>query len=71
MDFRDAIDDYLNMCAEDGIEPEKPFKGTFNLRLNPELHKRLVVNAADQGMTLNAFVKGILEKSTAEGHQAG
>jgi len=70
-DFRDAIDDYLNMCAEDGIEPEKPFKGTFNLRLDPELHKRLVVNAADQGMTLNAFVKGILEKSTAEGHRAG
>jgi len=29
------------------------------------------VNAADQGMTLNAFVKGILEKSTAEGHRAG
>jgi len=70
-DFRDAIDDYLNMCAEDGIEPEKPFKGTFNLRLDPELHKRLVVNATDQGMTLNAFVKGILEKFTAEGHPAG
>jgi predicted HicB family RNase H-like nuclease len=63
--YEAVIDDYLNMCAEDGIEPEKPFKGTFNLRLDPELHKRLVVNATDQGMTLNAFVKGILEKSTA------
>ena len=70
-DFRDAIDDYLNMCAEEGIEPEKPFKGTFNLRLDPELHKRLVVNATDQGMTLNAFIKGILEKSTAKGYRAG
>jgi predicted HicB family RNase H-like nuclease len=23
-DFRDAIDDYLNMCAEEGIDPKSP-----------------------------------------------
>ena len=28
-DFRSAVDDYLDMCAADGIEPEKPFKGSF------------------------------------------
>ena len=42
---------------------EKPFKGTFNLRLEPDLHKHLVVNATDQGVTMNDFVKGILNLS--------
>ena len=65
-DFRDAIDDYLEMCAEDGATPEKPFKGAFNLRLDPDLHKRLVIHAIDEGMTLNAYVKSILEKALAE-----
>jgi predicted HicB family RNase H-like nuclease len=43
--------------------PEKPFKGTFNLRLEPDLHKHLVVNATDQGLTMNDFVKGVLNLS--------
>ena len=67
-DFHDAVDDYLNMCAEQGKEPEKPFKGSFNIRLNPTLHGRLVVNAANKGMTLNAYVKKILERATSEPH---
>ena len=28
--FEEAIDDYLALCEEKGIEPEKPFKGSFN-----------------------------------------
>ena len=69
-DFRNADDDYLNMCADDGIEPEKPFKGSFNLRLEPDLHKRLVVNALNEGVTLNAYVKAVLEKAISEKQQA-
>jgi predicted HicB family RNase H-like nuclease len=67
-DFRNAVDDYLDMCAEQDIEPEKSFKGTFNLRLDPELHKLLVMNAADQGMTLNAYVKAVLTQVVSEAH---
>jgi predicted HicB family RNase H-like nuclease len=68
-DFQNAVDDYLNMCAGQGKEPEKPFKGSFNIRLNPALHGRLVINAANKGMTLNAYVKTLLEKSTSETQQ--
>ncbi len=25
--FHHAVDDYLDQCAADGVEPEKPFKG--------------------------------------------
>ncbi len=65
-DFKNAVNDYLDMCAEDGIEPEKPFKGSFNLRLDPDLHKRLVVNALNEGKTLNAFVKDVLERAVTK-----
>lgn len=65
-DFKDAVDDYLNMCAEQGKEPEKPFKGSFNIRLNPNLHEQLVINASNKGMTLNAYVKTVLERASSE-----
>ena len=31
---------FLEMCAEDGVEPRKQFSGKFNLRVPPTLHKR-------------------------------
>ncbi len=31
--FEEAVDDYLDMCEEEGTEPEKPFKGSFNVEL--------------------------------------
>jgi predicted HicB family RNase H-like nuclease len=67
-DFRDGVDDYLDMCAEKGRQPEKPFKGTFNIRLDPSLHQRLVTHATDEGKTLNAFIKDTLEKAVSETH---
>jgi len=65
-DFRAGVDDYLDMCTEEGKEPEKPFKGTFNIRLDPSLHQRLVVHAIDEGKTLNTFIKEALEKAVSE-----
>ena len=67
-DFRAAVDDYLDMCAEEGTEPEKPFKGTFNIRLDPSLHQRLAAHAMDEGKTLNAFIKDTLERAVSETH---
>ncbi len=65
-DFHAGVEDYIAMCAEKGIEPEKPFKGTFNIRLDPSLHQRLVTHAMDEGKTLNAFIKEALEKAVSE-----
>lgn len=65
--FEEAVDDYLAFCKETSRQPEKPFKGAFNLRLDPDLHKRLVTNAMNEGKTLNAFVKDILQKALSDG----
>ncbi|MFA5676074.1 MAG: type II toxin-antitoxin system HicB family antitoxin [Christensenellales bacterium] len=54
--FREAIDDYIDFCARTGKEPEKTFKGNFNIRISPELHKKSVLCAAKLGISLNEFV---------------
>ena len=66
-DFHSAVDDYLDLCREQGIEPEKAYKGSFNVRISPELHKQAVAAAMSHNMTLNSFV----ENSIAQAVHAG
>ena len=54
--FKEAVDDYLAFCEDTETEPEKPFKGVFNVRLTPEKHKLAAIGAANEGVTLNQFV---------------
>lgn len=60
--FRDSVDDYLETCQELGTEPNKTYKGTFNVRLTPELHRQAARYAAINNMTLNEFVKYAIDK---------
>ena len=59
-DFHDAVDDYLELCQEKGWEPEKPFKGSFNVRVAPEVHRALARAAALRGKSLNKYVSEVL-----------
>lgn len=61
--FHQSIDNYLALCAEIGKAPEKEFKGTFNVRLTPELHRKIALKAAEAGISLNQFVNRALEYS--------
>ncbi|TWF53179.1 type II toxin-antitoxin system HicB family antitoxin [Neorhizobium alkalisoli] len=60
--FEGLIDAYLEDCLELGKEPDKPFKGTFNIRVAPELHRQAAMLAAEQGVTLNKWVSTALEE---------
>lgn len=60
-DFHEAIDDYLALCAEKGIEPERAYKGSFNIRISPELHKTAAVYAASRQVSLNSLVEAALQ----------
>lgn len=71
--FAEAVDDYLDYCKQKGKEPEKPYKGSFNVRITPENHKKAVMQATKRGLTLNQFVeKAIISEinssSTTEEH---
>jgi predicted HicB family RNase H-like nuclease len=61
-DFESAIDEYLTFCKNRGIEPEKGFSGTFNIRTGEELHRKLVTIAKEKELSLNAFITQSLEK---------
>ena len=56
-DFQDAVNEYIETCSQIGKEPEKAYKGTFNVRIAPALHKELVFYSSSQGRTLNSVVE--------------
>ena len=62
-DFEGAIDDYLALCEEKGIEPRKPFTGVLNVRLTPEIHCGVAMAAQHEGITINAFIKNAVAKA--------
>ena len=66
--FHEAVDDYLMSCQEDGKQPEVPFKGTFNVRVGRELHKRAAVFASGHNKKLNAVVTEALEEYLEAAH---
>lgn len=64
-DFHGAVDDYLEACEAEGKEPEVAFKGSFNIRLSPELHKRIYIYSAAHQISMNKYIEEVLEKSPA------
>ena len=55
--FVEAVNDYIALCHEAGKKPQKSYKGSFNIRISPDLHKKAVVIACKQGISLNVFVE--------------
>ncbi|WP_345788512.1 type II toxin-antitoxin system HicB family antitoxin [Desulfosporosinus hippei] len=44
-DFHNAVDEYLTFCEKSGKQPERPFKGSFNVRIQPKLHRKAALAA--------------------------
>ena len=60
--FRAAVDEYLAFCTAEGKTPDQPFKGSFNIRVGPELHKRAALFAEANNQKLNTVVSKALEE---------
>ena len=60
-DFHEAVEAYLEMCQEMEVEPEKAYKGSFNIRISPELHKQIAVYAMSHQVSLNSLVERALQ----------
>ena len=58
--FHEAVDSYLEDCNNLEKTPDKPFKGSFNVRVDPELHKEVSLYALQYGDTLNGVVRKAL-----------
>lgn len=61
-DFKNGIDHYLEDCKEEGIQPEKPYKGVLNIHIPFEIHSKMAVYAENHGTSINSFVRDTIEK---------
>ncbi len=61
--FHQAVDAYLEVCARQGVEPEKPFSGQLPLRTTPGVHLALAVLAERRGWSMNELVNDALVAS--------
>lgn len=64
--FKEAVEDYLDICEMEGKSPQKSFRGSFNVRLTPELHRKAATKAALRGMSLNQLVQKAIEKEVTD-----
>jgi predicted HicB family RNase H-like nuclease len=60
--FHDSINDYLAWCEERDEQPEKTYSGKLHIRMNPNLHAHLAIEAAQQGISLNDLVNQKLRR---------
>ena len=67
--MKEAVDDYLAYCEDEGIEPDKSYSGVLNVRLTPAIHRQIAILARQAGLTLNAYIKDALEEKV-EGEAA-
>jgi predicted HicB family RNase H-like nuclease len=67
--FVESVEDYLETCVELGVEPNKPFSGTFNVRIGRDLHREAARNASREDKSLNDFVKDAIECHIHGRHQ--
>lgn len=58
--FQSAVEDYLLVCKEQNVEPQKPFKGTFNVRVGSNLHKAAYITSLIEGVSMNKIIEEAL-----------
>lgn len=58
--FEEAVTDYLETCKALNKAPDKVFKGSFNVRISQELHKKTALLASKKGLNLNEVIKEAL-----------
>jgi len=61
-DFMNGVEQYLAHCRDEGIAPERPFTGTFNVRIPSETHGRAALKARERNQSLNSFVRQAIER---------
>ena len=60
-DFRAAVDSYLELCANHGLEPQRPYSGRFVLRLSPEVHRDASIAARRARSSMNSWIVGAIQ----------
>lgn len=61
--FHEAVDDYIETCAQVGKEPQKAYSGQVMFRISPEVHRKAALAAELSGKSLNQWAEEVLNKA--------
>ncbi len=64
--FKESLEDYLELCAERDIKPEKPLSGKFVVRVGPEIHRNVSLAAESTNKSINAWAMETLKRAAEE-----
>jgi predicted HicB family RNase H-like nuclease len=64
--FHEAVEDYSDLCEKAGKSIQKSYKGSFNIRIDPDLHKKASLLSTNLGLSLNQLVEEAIQKYLSE-----
>jgi predicted HicB family RNase H-like nuclease len=60
--FKEAVDDYIAVCAKIGKAPQKPYSGQLMVRVDPEVHAKAALAAELAGKSLAKWTEESLRE---------
>ncbi len=60
--FSMAVEDYIELCESTGKSAEKTYKGSFNIRIKPEIHRKAARKSVEMGISLNQLVEKAMQE---------
>jgi predicted HicB family RNase H-like nuclease len=66
--FVEAVDDYEELCRETGKSGEKSYKGSFNVRIAPDLHREAARKSFELGISLNQLIEKAIREMVSNAH---
>ena len=60
-DFQNAVDEYLEFCADVKKNPER---SNFTIKISPDVYNEAFVYASQRGIPFNTFVEQVLRSSS-------
>ena len=64
--FKEAVEDYIEICKVKNRPVLKSMKGSFNIRITPELHQKAAKASAINGLSLNQFIQKAIQSAITE-----
>ena len=64
--FREAVEDYIDLCRRAGKPLFRSYGGTFNIRMPAELHRKAARKSVLLGISLNQLVQRAIEREVRE-----
>jgi predicted HicB family RNase H-like nuclease len=59
--FKYMVEEHIQDCEQEGKPAEKSYKGSFNVRISPDLHRQAAQIASIQGITLNQLIQRAIQ----------